>query len=112
MIATRITTQISPSAFISPLGECIIWYNSPLNLLMGLILAKNSFEFVSALRVSVSLNIRSKNGLSNASETTDNNDDKILKLKYAKISFGYFEMYLKMDRKLFIYICGPGCRRD
>ena len=97
------TRQIIPSAFISPLWELIISYNAALNLLTGFILAKKVFALPTALSVSSFLKISNKNGLSKAREITENTDDKILKLKYAKTNLGYFEIYLKMDRKLFIY---------
>jgi hypothetical protein len=58
-----------------------------------------------ALSVSSFLKINNRNGLSKPSEITENTEDKILKLKYATISFGYFDIYLKMGRKLFIYFC-------
>lgn len=98
------TIQIIPSAFISPLGELIISYSAALNLLIGFILAKKEPGLAAMLRVSVFLKMSNKNGLNKASEITENSEDKMLKLKYAKINFGYFEMYLKMDRKLFILI--------
>ena len=97
--------QITPNAFISPPGEFIISYKAALNLLIGFMLAKKESGLEATLSVSCFLKISNKNGLNNASETTENSDDKILKLKYAKINFGYFEIYLKMDRKLFIYYC-------
>ena len=75
------TKQIIPNAFISPLGEFIISYNTALNLFTGFILAKKEPGLAEIESVSVFLKIRSKNGLSNASEITENSDDKILKLK-------------------------------
>ena len=94
------------SAFMSPLGEWSTSYNPALNLFTGFTLAKKVPGLDATLSVSSFLNIRSKNGLSNAREITENSDDRILKLKYAKINLGYFEIYLKMDRKLFIYGLG------
>jgi phosphate/sulfate permease len=75
------TKQIIASAFISPLGEFIISYNSALNLLIGFILAKKELGLDATLSVSSFLKRSSKKGLTKASEITENSDDKILKLK-------------------------------
>ena len=78
---SKTTTQIIPSAFISPLGEFIISYSVALNLFIGLILAKKLLVFPTAARVSSFLKMSSKKGLSNANDITENKEDKILKLK-------------------------------
>ena len=80
-IDTRITRQITPSAFISPPGALIISYSSALNLLMGFNFAKNELGLEAMISVSSFLKMSSKNGLSKAREITENSDDKILKLK-------------------------------
>ena len=72
---------MSPSAFISPLGECIISYNTALNLLIGFILAKKESGLPDTFKVSAFLNISSRNGLNRPREMTEKTDDKILKLK-------------------------------
>lgn len=97
------TTQIMARALISPFGELIISYKDALNLFIGFMRAKNDPGSAATLRVSTFLKINNKKGLRSASEITENRDDKILNPKYAATSFGYFEIYLKIDRKLFIY---------
>ncbi len=81
MTDSSTTKQIIPKAFISPLGEFIISYSAALNLLIGLIRAKNEPGLAAMLSVSVFLKISNKKGLSKAREITENRDDKILKLK-------------------------------
>ena len=81
MTDSNTTEQMMASAFMSPSGEWRTSYNPALNLFTGFILAKRVPGLDATLSVSSFLNIRSRNGLSNASEITENSDDNILKLK-------------------------------
>jgi len=102
MIASKTETQITASAFISPFGEFIRLYNQTLKMLIGFILAKNPESLLTAESVSFFLKMSNKNGLSRPRDIKENKLESTLKLKYAKISFGYFDTYRKITRKLFI----------
>ncbi len=69
---------------------------------MGLILLNEFAWVLTALKVSSFLKINNKKGLSNPSEITENNAERILKVKYAATNLGYWATYLKMVLKLFI----------
>ena len=77
----RTTAQMIARAFISPLGELMTSYKAALNLFTGFILARNDPGLEATLRVSSFLNISNRNGLKRARDMTENNEDKILKLK-------------------------------
>ena len=75
------TKHIIPKAFISPLGVLIISYKLALNLLMGFSLAKKEPGSEATIKVSCFLKINNKKGLNKASDTTENKEERILKLK-------------------------------
>jgi hypothetical protein len=59
----------------------MISYSSALNLFIGFILARKEPGSDATFKVSVSLKISSRKGLSRANDITDKSDDNILKLK-------------------------------
>jgi len=102
MIASRTKRQITASAFISPSGVFIISFIHTLKMFIGFILAKKPESWLTAESVSFFLKTSSRKGLRRPRDIKENKLESTLKLKYAKINFGYFDTYRKITRKLFI----------
>ncbi len=102
MIANKTKRQITPSPLISPPVVFIKSDSHTFKKLTGLSFEKKPAPFVTAENESFFLKISNRNGLKSPNEITENKLDSTLKLKYAKISFGYFDTYRKITRKLFI----------
>ena len=76
---------------MSPFGDFIISDSHIFKKLTGFNFVKDPVPFVTEDSASLFLKIRSKKGLKRPNETTENKLESTLKLKYARINFGYFD---------------------